>query len=465
MRLKHFGTLAGFITVALLPAAANLLLTLVLVRGLGIAGFATWAIIEPTILIFATIAALGTQYGVLFTTAGGTTDPRKALGVAMTAALPFALVASSVVWAFVRRTIPDVGYVNLVLPLSAETMAVLTVASLRGQRLLSIWIFFESVRSMGLLLLAFAFLKLLPHAVGSVNNFLLLRGVLTSSAVIGAAIFMRLRPGFDRGLIVRMVAYGLPIAGAALIQLVTNSADRFLLAGLHRPAAEIALYAAHQRLAGILSVLAVTPINLWFAVEAIRRDTDAEAEFFRGVLLCVLGLLALMMIAAFFAGPIIWPYLFPTIAFHPVIYALLAASVVPQALGIVTNIGGLREKKTHLNTIVVILSAATVLALGVPLIPIAAAIGAAVARFAATVVQAVAGRILSQRIAPVSHRFQPLVPFLVAMILATMMLFSNDFGMSSWPFFAASIGATAVGAYINRNQLRLLMLPSPAATV
>ena len=464
MQLKHFGTLAGFVTIAVLPAASNLLLTLILVRMLGIDGFATWSIVEPTILIFGTIAGLGTQYGVLFTTAGSDVDPRKALGVAMTASLPVALVASSVVWLVVRGSIPGLGYVNLMLPLTAETMAVLTIASLRGQRLLTVWILFEGVRSMGLLILAFAFMMLAPRFIGSVNNFLLLRGVLTSSAVIAAAFFMRLRPGFDRALILRMVGYGLPIAGAALIQLVTNSADRFLLAGLHRPAAEIALYAAHQRLAGILSVLAVTPLNLWFAVEAIRRDTNKEAEFFRGVLICVLGLLAILMAGAFLVGPLLWPYLFPQIGFHPAVYGLLAASVVPQALGIVTNIGGLREKKTHLNTIIVLLSAATIVALGLPLIPIAAVVGAAIARFGATAVQAVAGRVLSQRIAPVSHRLEPLLPFLFAMILASLILFSRSFGLAPWPFLAASVGATAWGAYRNRNHIQLLLIPLPASS-
>jgi O-antigen/teichoic acid export membrane protein len=447
--MKRLRTIAGFVAVAGMPAASNLLITLVLVRALGIDGFATWAIVEPTLLIFGTVAALGTQYGVLFTTASGVAEPRRALGAAMTMVLPVSFGAGTIVWTLLRRQAPEIGYVNLVLPLVGEAMGVLIVASLRGQRMLGLWVLFESLRTMGVLLCCFAIAYFRPDALRNVNDVLLIRGLFVAVGVVTVIMALRLRPVVEKALLVRMLRYGLPIAAAAMLQLVINSADRYLLALLSRPASEIALYAAHQRLAGLISVLAVTPINLWFATEAIRRDTVADAPFFRTVVTSVLGLLAILVTGAFLMGPLIWPYLFPKIAFDPLVYALLAAAVIPQALGIVTNIGPLREKKTHLGAIAVAISGVTMVAFGLPLIRLLGAVGAAASRVAALSATAIAGRIFSQRVAPVSHTVMPMLPFIAAPVFATLMLFSPDWGLPVWPGLLAAILAIFGGFYQN----------------
>lgn len=454
--MKRLRTIMGFVSVAAMPAASNLLLTLVLVRTLGIAGFATWAIIEPSLLIFGTLAALGTQYGVLFTTASGAVDPRRALSAAMTAVLPFALLVGTGVWLVVHREAPQVGYVDLIVPLLGEAMGVLIVNSLRGQRRLGLWVMFEALRTLGVLLCCVLLVRFRPGWLVGVDQVLLIRGVFIAVGVLTVIGVLRLRLIVDRVLIARMLRYGVPIAGAAMLQLVINSADRYFLAVLDRPAAEIALYAAHQRLAGLISVIAVTPLNLWFATEAIRRDTETDADFFRNAMVSVWALLALLITGAFLVGPLLWPWFFPGIGFDPLVYALLAAAVVPQAIGIVTNIGPLREKKTHLGAFVAGLSGITMIGVGLPLIRLFGPVGAAGARFSALAMTALAGRVFSQRVTPVSHSAAPSLPFIAAIGCATVMLFSPGWGIAPWPALIATTIIFFFGTYRNLNRFQAM---------
>lgn len=445
---------AGFAVVAGLPAGCNFLMTLLLVRTLTVAQFATWSVIEPTFLIFSTLTALGLQFGLLFVTASHAATPRAALGTAMVIAAPVAILAGSLVWLVMRGQLPGVGYPALVFVLAVETMSLLTIASMRGQRLISRWIAFEAVRSAGPVALVGGALLFTTTRIDTIEGLLLVRGGFTLVAVVAIAASQRAYPMLDRALLMRMLRYGFPMVLAAGVTATISGADRFLLALLERPAVEIAQYAAHQRLAGLLSVAVVAPLNLWFAVEAIRRDTVAQASFFHAVLIAVAGGLALMVAMAFVIGPLVWPYLFPKLAFSPVIYALLAGAVIPQAIAIVTNIGTLREKNTHVSIITAGTSGSVMLVVGWSLIGLFGGSGAAGARFAALLSTAVVGRAMSQRIAPVSHRLRPLAPFALAVVLASIGMFASRFGMSHWPWAVGSLAAWGWGAVRNYSRLR-----------
>jgi O-antigen/teichoic acid export membrane protein len=422
---------------------------LVLVRSLGVESFASWAIIEPLLLIFATLAALGMNYGLVFTTAAETEGSGDGLGTAILITLPAAVVVSIFAWIGINSAIATVGVFNLALPIVADSTAVLIVSRLRGQKNIGIWLRFETIRSLGLVAIAFVAFKLGSSWVSTLDQFLLLRGTFTSVAVIAAVFMLGIRLNFHMTIARRMMGYGLPITLSAVFSLVTSSADRFLLALFRLQPETIANYVAHQRLTGMLVVLVVTPLNLWFAVEAIRRDTAKEAAFFQGVASLLLGTLSLLMIAVFLAGPIFWPLLFPQLAFHPAIYALLCLSIVPQSLGIVLNIGGLREKKTHLNALVVLAAGATIVGAGLPLVHAFTSLGAALARFVSFVVQAVAGRLLSQSISPVRHRLTPLVPFIGAILVGTGCLLSVETGVPPWLFGIFSLMLSIFGFAVN----------------
>ncbi|MBB3951171.1 lipopolysaccharide biosynthesis protein [Aureimonas jatrophae] len=445
MQLSRLAKPLGFVAIAALPAGSNLLMTLVLVRGLGIEAFGLWALIEPLLLIFGTVGALGIQYGVLFTTASQASDPRRNLSAAFVVALPVSFGLASVAWLLARDWLPGVGYANLVLPLVAETLALLIISSLRGQRRLGAWITFEAIRSLGLVLVAGLALQLGLAWVRSINELLVLRGVFTVSAVLFVALRLGVRPVWDRTLVWRMVRYGLPIAGSALVGMLTSSGDRFLLATFQTDLSVVASYAAHQRLTGILAVLTVTPLNLWFAVEAMRRDTAAEAQFFQGVVSLLLIALSLLLLVTFAATPLLWPYLFPGLEFHPAVFFVLTIAIVPQTLAIVLNIGGLREKKTHLNALIVACGSAALLLVGIPLVQMIAATGAAIARLAVFVTNATIARLVSQRIAPVPHSVRRMVPVLAAIALASASLFHAELGLPVWVLPLLSLGLALWG--------------------
>lgn len=449
--------LAGFLTVAGLPAVNSLLLTYILVRGLGVEGFAAWSIVEPVLRIVATIAALGMQYGVLFAAAGLKIHPRQSLGVALVVVIPMSLIAAILMWLGLRPFVAGVGFAPLALAMVSETAMLVVISSLRGQRLMSTWIVAEIVRSAGMLVAGFLLWRLMPERLTTITDFLLLRGVFTAAGFLIALMRVGAKPAFDPALARRMGAYGLPIASAGIIQMIATSADRFMLAGLGAPAAAIAIYAAHQRLTGILNVVAVTPINLWYPVEAIRRDPVKDARFFRGVMLAVEGLLATMMLVAFVAGRALWPIMFPTIGFDPLLYALLCLSVVPQILCVLANIGGLREKSTHINAIMVVVSVSVMAVTGVPLILAFLGVGAALARLAGITAQGLVGAVMSYRVVPLTHRFAPMIPFAVAMATAVAMLFQPVGSPYFWLWLAESVFCIVAGFVINRKLLGSLI--------
>jgi hypothetical protein len=456
----RIGEMAGFGIVASLPAGSNFLMTLVLVRTLTVQDFAAWSVIEPAFLIFSTLAGLGLQFGLLFVTASKAASSKEALGTALTAASPVALIAGSVVWFVLASQLPGVRYATLTFALVAEALALLTIANMRGQRLISRWVMFECLRSTGPVAVIGGCYLFTPLRIDTVDSLLLLRGSFTAVGVAAVAVSQGVRPGIDGALLMRMLRYGFPIALASGVTVTVSGADRFLLALLDQPAAEIANYAAHQRLAGLLTVAVVTPLNMWFAVEAIRRDTTEDAAFFRRVLIAVVAMLSIMTCAAFIVGPLIWPFLFPAFTFRPLVYALLAGAVVPQALGIVTNIGALREKSTHVSTIVAATSGTVMLTVGLALVGTLGGVGAAAARFAALTSTAVVGRTISQRIAPVAHRLAPLSPFALALALALAMLFAPEWELPSWPLALASLAAWCSGVLTNRAALKSLAVRS-----
>jgi O-antigen/teichoic acid export membrane protein len=454
MRFGRLFSSAGFAVVAALPAGSNFLLTLILVRTLSTPMFAAWSVVEPTFLIFSTLASFGLQFGTLFVTASGASTPRQALGNAILCATPVAILGSLGVWWVSRGALPGVLLPTMVLALTAETLSLLTISSMRGQRLIGRWILFECVRSVAPVATIGVLFLLGSDRIRSVEDLLLLRGLFTALAVGAVLASQRVVPVFDRALVIRMLRYGGPIALAAGVTATISGADRFLLALLDRPAAEIAQYAAHQRLAGLITVAVVTPLNLWFAVEAIRRDTTQEAAFFQRTVLTVLALLAAMMILAMLLGPLVWPVMFPRIAFNPAIYVFLAGAIAAQAIGIVTNIGVLREKSTHISTVVATASGSVMLACGIGFITLIGVAGAAAARFAALATTLVIGRVTSQRIAPVAHRATRLAPFAASIALAAAMLFAPQLGTPRWPWFAAALAAWLWGAFRNRDMLK-----------
>lgn len=449
----------GFVTIAALPAGSNLLMTLVLLRGLGIDAFAIWSLIEPMLLIFGTVGALGIQYGVLFTTASGASDPRRSLGAAITLAVPLSFALASAVWLAARPWLGSVGFFNLTLPLVAETLSLLVISSLRGQRRIGAWIAFEAIRSLGLVAIAFLALYLGLGWVRSIDQFLILRGVFTGAAVVAIVILLKARIAWDGALVLRMARYGLPIAGAAFVGMLTSSGDRFLLASFQPDLSVVASYAAHQRLTGILGVLTVTPLNLWFAVEAMRRDTRTDAAFFQGILALLLTGLAMLMLVVFLGAPFLWPWLFPGLEFHPFVFCVLTLTIVPQTLAIVLNIGGLREKKTHLNALVVACGTAALVVFGIPLVQVASAAGAAVARLTVFVVNATAGRIISERIAPVPHRLGPLLPVIGALGASVASLFHRELGIPIWLMPTITAALIALALWREGDRLRAFLAP------
>lgn len=460
---SRFGQLLGFLTVAGLPAVSNLSLTYILVRTLPLSHFASWAIVEPLLLILATMGTLGLHMSLLFFNARDEMSPSHLLGAAISLTVPCALFIALAGGWVVSRYADGVGPLALLAPLTGDALGLLVTSTLRGKRQVGAWVTFEVIRSLGLVVLAALSYAMFPYWVRTLDHFLLMRGCLTMMAVVVVCGLLRAFPNGDIALMRRLAAYGVPSSGSSLLGLAINNGDRFLLAAVGAPVTVIASYAAHQRLTGLLGIATITPLQLWFPVEAIRRNPERDRSFFQGATVACLAVLGIISLCAFVAGPLVWPIMFETIPFNPWLFALLGIAVVPRALSITFNIGGLREKKTHHNLWPVIVTGIVMGGIGLPLAPMWHGVGAAAARVTSLWVQALAMLTISQRIAPVRYNLLRMAPFAVALALA---LFVPSIGSSAAPklALAASLACTGIGIALNWSVLAGLIFPAKGAS-
>lgn len=447
--IRRWSLAAAYVAAAAIPAGSNFFLTLLLVRSLGINGFAEWAIIEPILLIGAAASPLGTQFGALNATATRAASPQRVLFTGFAVSLSASLVVAATGAVLLGHLFNTGLGLAFAFALCADALATVAVSSLRGSNRPGTLAAFESVRSFGLVLSVFIVYWLRPEWIETPAQFLIYRFAATMIAIGVAGYIIGLEPCLDRPLRAEMMRYGLPLLGATAIGLAMTNLDRYLLTFLGWGAPLITAYVAHQRLAGILSVTVVTPLQLWFPAETMRRGAAGNESFFRSVVAALLAWLVVIECSAVIIAPIIWSWLFPQVHFQPLLFLLLAAAVIPQALAIAVNIGALQQTKTSLNIIGAAVGFCTNLAIGVPLTVLFGNAGAAAARLGAFTTYMVAFRQISQRITPVHHPLFRLIPFGLGFALIANMSFTPPTSPSYWLCALLAVGLAGLGMVLH----------------
>ena len=396
------------------PAGASFLLTPILLRRFGPDSFATWTMIEPILMIGAALLMLGANYGALNRVATG----KMSAGAALAALLVILAITAPVVCATSMLSLIAIFGLATAVPMLTcmlcEALQLVAAALFRAEMKVERLALFEGGRWS--LLLAASLLC----AVAGLSWIVDPAELLWTRASITAVLFVTLTlpllegHGVTASQLRAMLAYGFPFFLAQLMHIVIFNSDRYIvtLAGL--PKADLTIYVVHLKVAGILNLLVLGPLSVWFPTEAMRRNPLTQADFFTGTSALVIAILLLGILAVQIGIPAVWPMLFPGV---PLDHALLLAgnmTILLQGLIVVFEVGLLRPGQTKWIVAPPLASSAVLATISLAATHVYGITGLAWSRVLVFAVYASVVRLISQRIAPVRIPFVAFAPFGVA---------------------------------------------------
>ena len=377
---------------------------------------------QAVALVLAPALGLGLPAGVLRFVAGGSADDERAAVpfTAFVVALGVAILAVAVGW-------PVAGWLGreLVLGLDAHTEA--SIAALAPQaallaRLTLVYAALKSVATVPLLrlqakeragayvlatagefalLVAGNYLLLVHLRLGLVGALWALVGSAAFAfAVVSAAMLRAERAVLRWDLVGRLVRFGAPLALAALALPLLHVGDRFVLQRL-APAEALSLYAAANKVAGVLNVLLVQGFQAAFAVVGIKTldaggGSDLHRRTFRHLSVGGAGFALGLSLFAFDALALLTPSRSEYLRATPLIFPLAVGLVFYGLYAIGVNALFARGR-TRLVAGGVVAAAVLNTALNLALIPRLGAMGAALATACSYAALCVGAARLSER--------------------------------------------------------------------
>jgi O-antigen/teichoic acid export membrane protein len=231
---------------------------------------------------------------------------------------------------------------------------------------------------------------------------------------------------FDRGLLRRMNAFGLPLVPAALALWVNNFSDRLFLVKL-AGASEVGLYSIGIRLSSAIVLLLTAFRTAWPAFAYSIEDEREARDTYGFVLTYVLLIVCWAALALGALGP--WlVHLLTTPQFYSGsrVVALLAFANAAKAGFMVVSIGIGRARRTQFNWVVTGFAAVVNIVLNVILIPPYGMIGAGIATVASFTVMFVFMAWHSQRIYPVPYQWRRVVTLVGAAVALNVIAAAAD---------------------------------------
>jgi O-antigen/teichoic acid export membrane protein len=234
-----------------------------------------------------------------------------------------------------------------------------------------------------------------------------------ADAVILAAVCLRERRLFgalDWSLARRAVEVGLPLVPATLSTVWLVMAPRVLL-GFFSTDFEVGVYAMSARIAGIISLLLVQPLGIMWIPAAfrIKQRPDAKRIFDRALSAYVLiagSLVALIGLLAPLASDWFATSRFPV---PPDIVALVALALASSGIIYLVTLGPFFEQKTALSLPPYLIVSALSFVMGVPLISMWGALGAAVSAILSYSILWILAYRVSRRLYPISYSWNTLL--------------------------------------------------------
>ncbi len=214
---------------------------------------------------------------------------------------------------------------------------------------------------------------------------------------------------FDRGLLRRMQHFGMPLVPSALALWTINFVDREFVVH-YKSAAEVGVYSAAVKIAGVITFVMVAFRTAWPAFAySIVDDRDAKRTY-SFVLTYLLTFASWLSLALGALAPW-WVRLLTDPRYQRAEkgIALLAFAGAIYAGYTVLAIGSGRARKTQLNWIVTGTGAAVNVGLNFWLVPRYGMVGAAISTAAAYVVLFVGMTAYAQRVYPVAYQWRRVV--------------------------------------------------------
>jgi O-antigen/teichoic acid export membrane protein len=250
-----------------------------------------------------------------------------------------------------------------------------------------------------------------------VGNF---TGTLVVYAVLLAYRNEQLGLEFDRGLLRKMQHFGMPLVPSALALWTINFVDREFVVH-YKTAAEVGVYSAAVKIAGLITFVMVAFRTAWPAFAySIEDDSDAKRTY-SFVLTYLLTFASWLALALGALAPW-WVRLLTDPRYQRAEkgVALLAFAGAVYAGYTVLAIGSGRARRTQLNWVVTGIGAAVNVGLNFWLVPRYGMVGAAIATAAAYVVLFVGMTVYAQHVYPVQYQWRRVVTAVGAAVALTV---------------------------------------------
>jgi len=295
-------------------------------------------------------------------------------------------------------------------------------------------------------------------AVGLVvGNF---TGTLVVYVVLLAYRYEQLGLEFDRGLFRKMQHFGMPLVPSALALWTINFVDREFIVH-YKTAAEVGVYSAAVKIAGVITFVMVAFRTAWPAFAySIEDDRDAKRTY-SFVLTYLLTFTSWVALALGALAPW-WVQLLTDPRYQRAEkgVALLAFAGAVYAGYVVLAIGSGRARKTQLNWVVTGIGALVNVGLNFWLVPRYGMVGAAIATAAAYVVLFVGMTLYAQRVYPVAYQWRRIVTCVGVAVGLTVAARAADLPLA--PSFllvlAYPLVLAALGFYLPAERQRLRRL-------
>lgn len=411
--MRNALTISGYFFATATQSALAFFSVPLLVRGIGVAEFGRWSLIEPVAQLVAQCALLGLNQGAIRLISHDGLTPWAAVRLILRRIWPVLLLAgvgtaaATLAMDWLR---PWAAWL-LGLFVLLEAVLALFLSSLRAGNRVAAFASGIVIRSAAILALLSAAIFAGVPAIHSAENVLGWWGLVwLLAAGLLAILIVREKgpPGsaaqealhFQNAL-----RYGLPLLATVLFAFVTQYADRFLLSRFFNYEI-LGHYVIYLKIAAALNFL-VLPVQLWWPSARFQwvKRADGGASLFPRAALAGSALFLAAALGVWAVSPWLIRWFAPGVAFDGDAIFLLALAVALNGMAVFVNVGLLLPGRTHLNIPVSLIAAVSQIGLVSWLAPLYGVVGAALATVLTALINLVLQAIFSQRCYPLPFRF------------------------------------------------------------
>jgi O-antigen/teichoic acid export membrane protein len=452
----------------MLLSGGNFLTTLLLIKAMSPEGFSRWALMEPILLALIPLCGLGMNFGLLQKVSA---QPDRAATV-LAEIFPFYMV-TSLVLSLAAFSIFLITLGNNII-LSASCAAVvfgeggllLFMALWRAQNKPGSLFAVDGLRALALTCAVFVVVSLVAIPSLATQTYLTLRLALAMAVVVLACLLVRPDWRPRRATAVSAMRYGLPITLASFLGTWFLNVDRYAVHHVG-DVLQLTQYVAHGRIAQLLPMMTLAPFFLWFAPKAMRAVAERGAAL-KEVARITLAYTAVLFWASmnlWLLAPLVWPLVFPQLAFDPVLFGINLVSAALFSLANPLSIGTLGDRKTYASLLVSAGGLALALAATFAFGALGGLHGVAFGRTAAMLAYTVAFAVFTVRTTGIRYYWPAMAALACAFLLLALGVQALH-PAAIWldipaQLLAANLVTAAVAGVLFRRRGRGLRLPVP----